>query len=174
MDANGTSLSLFSLVLSIPQTTSIALIPFTVGIPYQRGFQLHIFLTTPHSMYAWVFSPVRLFVTPWTVAHQAPLSMGFSRKQYWSGVPFLPPGDLPDPGVYPLSPEIPALAGRFLTTASPAKSHKGPLSCPSHHCWSGISFIKSSLVPLLSCLQTLHVSLLWYSSHSMVIASFLF
>ena len=63
---------------------------------------------------------------------------------------------------------------RFLTTASPAKSHKGPLNCPSHHCWSGIAFIKFSLVPLLSCLQTLHASLLWCSSRSMVIASCLF
>ena len=44
-------------------------------------------------------SRVRLFVTPWTVAHQALLSMGFSRQEYWSGLPFLPPGDLPDPGI---------------------------------------------------------------------------
>ena len=42
---------------------------------------------------------VRLFVTPWTVAHQAPLSMGFSRQGYWSGLPFPFPGDLPDPGI---------------------------------------------------------------------------
>ena len=42
-------------------------------------------------------SHVRLFATPWTVAHQAPLSMVFSRQQYWSGLPFLSPGDLPDP-----------------------------------------------------------------------------
>ena len=41
-------------------------------------------------------SPVQLFATPWTVAHQAPLSMGFSRQEYWSGVPFPTPGDLPD------------------------------------------------------------------------------
>ena len=44
-------------------------------------------------------SLVRLFVTPWTVAHQAPLSMGFSRQEYWSGLPFPSPGDLPDPGI---------------------------------------------------------------------------
>ena len=41
---------------------------------------------------------VRLFVTPWTIAHQGPLSMGFSRQEYWSGLPFPPPGDLPNPG----------------------------------------------------------------------------
>ena len=49
------------------------------------------------------FSPVWLFVTPWTVAHQAPLSMGFSRQEYWSGLQFSSPGDLPDPGIKPTS-----------------------------------------------------------------------
>ena len=46
-------------------------------------------------------SHVRLFATPWTVAHQAPLSMAFLRQEYWSGLPFLSPGDLPDPGIEP-------------------------------------------------------------------------
>ena len=46
----------------------------------------------------------RLFATPWTVAHQAPPSMGFSTQEYWSGLPFLSPGDLPDPGIEPGSP----------------------------------------------------------------------
>ena len=45
------------------------------------------------------FSCVQLFATPWTVGHQAPLSMGFFRQEYWSGLPFPPPGDLSDPGV---------------------------------------------------------------------------
>ena len=49
------------------------------------------------------FSHVQLFVTPWTVVHQAPLSMGFSRQEYWSGLPCSPPGDLPDPGIEPVS-----------------------------------------------------------------------
>ena len=56
---------------------------------------------------------------PWTVAHQAPLSMGFPRQEYWSGWPCLPPGDLPDPGIQPVSP---ALAGGFFITESPGKS----------------------------------------------------
>ena len=47
------------------------------------------------------FSRVRLFVTPWAVAYQAPPSMGFSRQEYWSGLPFPFPGDLPDPGIKP-------------------------------------------------------------------------
>ena len=46
-------------------------------------------------------SRVRLFATPWTVAYQAPLSMGFSRQEYWSGLPFPSPGDLPNPGIEP-------------------------------------------------------------------------
>ena len=53
-------------------------------------------------------SRVRLFGTPWTVAYQAPLSMGFSRQEYWSGMPFPSPGDLPDPGIEPRSPSLEA------------------------------------------------------------------
>ena len=60
------------------------------------------------------FSRVRLFVTLWTVAHQAPLSMGVSRQEYWSGLPFPPPGDLPDPGIEPASPVHPALQADIL------------------------------------------------------------
>ena len=56
------------------------------------------------------------FVTPWTVAHQAPLSMGFSRQEYWSGWPCPPPGDLFIPGIEPASRTSPALAGRFCTS----------------------------------------------------------
>ena len=61
---------------------------------------------------------VRLFATPWTVACQAPLSMEFCRQEYWSGLPFTSPGDLPDSGIKPKSP---ALAGRFFTTEPPGK-----------------------------------------------------
>ena len=53
-------------------------------------------------------SHVRLFATPWTVAHQAPPSMGFPTQQYWSGLPFPSPGDLPDPGIEPRSPTLQA------------------------------------------------------------------
>ena len=51
---------------------------------------------------------VQLYVTPWTVAHQASLSMGFSRQEYWSGLPFPSPGDPPDPGIEPVSPALQA------------------------------------------------------------------
>ena len=63
-------------------------------------------------------SHVQLFVTPWTVARQAPLSMEFPRQEYWSGLPFLLPGDLPDPGIEPTSL---ALAGRCFTTELPGR-----------------------------------------------------
>ena len=53
-------------------------------------------------------SRVQLFATPWTVAYQAPLSMGFSRQECWSGLPFPSPGDLPDPGIEPGSPALQA------------------------------------------------------------------
>ena len=55
---------------------------------------------------------------PWTIAHQVPLSIGFSRQEYWSGLPFPSPGDLPGPGIKPVSL---ALAGRFSTTEPPGK-----------------------------------------------------
>ena len=51
-------------------------------------------------------SRVRLFATPWMVAYQAPTSMGFSRQEYWSGLPFPSPGDLPNPGIKPRSPAL--------------------------------------------------------------------
>ena len=59
------------------------------------------------------FSCVQLFVTPWTVAHQTSLSMGFSRHEYWSGLPWPPPEDLPNPVIKPVSLMSPALADEF-------------------------------------------------------------
>ena len=75
----------------------------------------------------WVksLSPVRLFATPWTVAYQAPLSLGFSRQEYWSGLPFPSPGNLPDPGIEPGSP---ALQADALTSEPPGKPQGSPKS----------------------------------------------
>ena len=67
---------------------------------------------------------VSLFRTPWTIAHQAPLSMGFSRQEYWSGLPFPSPGDLPEPGTKPVCPVSPALQSDYFTTE--------PQGCPLH------------------------------------------
>ena len=66
-------------------------------------------------------SRVGLFVIPGTVAHQAPLSMGFPRQEYWSGLPFSSPGYLPNPGIESMSLASPALAGGFFTIESPGK-----------------------------------------------------
>ena len=65
-------------------------------------------------------SHVQLFATLWTVAYQAVPSMGFSRQEYWSGLPFPSPGDLPDPGIKPRSP---ALEADALTSEPPGKDH---------------------------------------------------
>ena len=67
-------------------------------------------------------SRVPFFATPWTVAYQAPLSMRFSRQEYWSGLPFPSPGDLPDPGIELGSP---ALEADALTSEAPGKSLEG-------------------------------------------------
>ena len=71
--------------------------------------------------YVCVLSRVRLFVTPWIVTHQVPLSMEFFRREYWNGLPFPPPGDLPHPGIDPRSISSLAFAGRFFTAELPGK-----------------------------------------------------
>ena len=60
--------------------------------------------------------------TLWTVAHQAPLSLGFSKQEYWRGWSCPPPEDLPNPGINPTAPGSPVLAGRFFTTVLPGNS----------------------------------------------------
>ena len=77
---------------------------------------IHIYMC----VYAQSLSHVQLFETSWTVAFQTPLSRGFSRQEYWSGLPF-PPGNLPYPGIKPMSPASPVLAGGFFTTEPPGK-----------------------------------------------------
>ena len=73
---------------------------------------INFFWISCQVMWKWVksLSRVQLFATPWTVAYQASLSMGFSRQEYWSGLPFPSPGDLPDPGIEPRSPALEAAA----------------------------------------------------------------
>ena len=70
-------------------------------------------------MHTQLLSLVHLFEAPWTVACQVSLSIGFSKKEYWSGLPFPPPGDLPDPGIKSKSPPPPILAGEFFTSEPP-------------------------------------------------------
>ena len=87
------------------------------------GFGMLIFCWEFLHLYSKIllsFSHVQLFRTPWTVAHQAPLSTGFPRQEYWSGVPFSSPEHLPDPEIEPM---FPVLAGRFFTSEPPKKLH---------------------------------------------------
>ena len=76
----------------------------------------HMKICSTSLIIACLLSCVQLFVTPWTAAHHASLSMGLSRQEYWSGWPFPSPEDLPDPGVEPASPP---LAGGFFTIEPP-------------------------------------------------------
>ena len=69
------------------------------------------------------FSRVQLFVTSWTKVHQAPLSMGLFRQEYWCGLPYTPPGDLPDPGVQPMSLMSPTMAGGIFTISTTWEAH---------------------------------------------------
>ena len=95
-----------------------------------------------------------LTATPWTVAHQASLSMGFSSQEYWSGSPCPPPGNLPKPGIKPLSLTFPALVGWFFTTSATWEA-PGSLLRPSQPMDSDFllfSRIIGSWVHLLTCL----------------------
>ena len=69
------------------------------------------------------FSHVQLFMTLWARACQAPLSLGFSRREYWSGLPCLPPGGLPGPGTKPVFLKSPALAAEFFATSATWEAH---------------------------------------------------
>ena len=101
-------------------------------------------------------SRVRLFATPWTVAHQAPPSMGFSRQEYWSGLPFPSPGDLPNPGIEPRSP---ALEVKWSEVTQPCPTLCDPVDCSppgsSIHGilqarileWGAVSFSRGSSQP---------------------------
>ena len=89
-------------------------------------------------------------MTPWTVAFQAPLSMGFSRQEYWSGLPFPPLGDLPDPGIEPMSPVSPAQAGRFFVTVPPGE----PQSQIIPDGVSGVVFEEDKLLSIPSWVST--------------------
>ena len=80
------------------------------------------------------FSCVQLFATQWIITHQASLSMGFSRQEYWSGLPCLPPGNLSNPGIKPMSPADPVLQADSLPL-----SHQGSPKGP----WLGIKFQQS-------------------------------
>ena len=99
---------------------------------------IHLSIQYLHYVCAQSLSHLRLSATPWIVTHQASLSMGLSWWEYWSVLPCPPPRDLPDWGIEPMFPVIPALAGRFFTTE--------PLGKPYLHC----------MVLVITMLQKLH------------------
>ena len=111
------------------------------------GSQLFVSLTSPVCMLR-CFSRVQLFATPWTVAWQAALSMGFSRQEYWSGLPFSPPGDLPDPGLKPTSPLLLHWEAGF-TTDGLGRPRVSLKSCPNSSKVIGCFSVKTRTSQLL-------------------------
>ena len=88
------------------------------------------------------FSSVQLFVTPWTIACQAPLSMGFSRQEYWSGWPCPSPGDLPKPGIESTTPESPVFAGVFFTTSEKVPQQLKVVFSKRRRLWGGAEYYR--------------------------------
>ena len=100
--------------------------------------------------------------TPWTVTCQAPLSMGFSTQEYWGGLPFPPPGDLPNPEIKPVSPASPSLAGRYFTAEPPGK-WLSKFSClaifSSSLTENGFPLVKNQKINVLtSCISRHHTT----------------
>ena len=110
---DGSKASLNSLV----ESSHCPLVPTLNPITPQQSRVLR------HMYYAWSLSRVQVFVTPWTVACQSPLFMGFSRQEYWSGLPFYSPGYLPNPGIDPGSPELKADFLPLSHWGSPGQPH---------------------------------------------------
>ena len=103
-----------------PPDTPASMSPWTLrhvaaSVPLYLLFTLDCCNFNVHACMWSCFSHVRFLVTLWAVAHQAPLSTGFSRQEYWSGLPYSPPEDLPEPGMEPASLIFPALTGRFFS-----------------------------------------------------------
>ena len=101
------------------------------------GDKPHITMLLKVKVKVKLLSRVRLFATPWTVAYQAPLSMGFSRQECWSGLPFPSPGDLPDPGIEPGSPTLQTDA---LPSEPPGKPPVAVIRLNKSACVSGRGF----------------------------------
>ena len=111
-------LRVFPLLSYYCHTHNTSVVTYVWGFPHNKQFS-----GIPARYHAFVQSRVWLFATLWAVALQAALSLGFSRQEYWSGLPFPPPGDLPNAGVEPTSLPSSALAGRSRTTSSTWEGH---------------------------------------------------
>ena len=113
---------LFILQVSATSKRNSLASPIMTSPPVSQSLCTAYFLSSTYFVLSRV-SRVQLFVTPWTVAHQAPRSMGFSRQEYWSRLPFPPSGDLPDLGTEPESLTNPALAGSSFTKSATWEAH---------------------------------------------------
>ena len=123
-----------------------------------------------------LLSHVRLFATPWTVARQALLSMEFSRQEYWSELPFPPPGDLPNPGIKPASAVSPELAGEFFTSQATGEATLSTFKPPKYlyanscrHCsrrwrWAAVNNTAEKLLLSLS-ISLLHFTCFLSQNH---------
>ena len=103
---------------------SIATVPLLIPVLPEKSllwFQILAQTINSLSVCAQLLSCVWLFVIPWTIAHQAPLPMGFPRQEYWSGLSFPPPEALSTPEIKPMSSASPALPGGYFTTEPPGK-----------------------------------------------------
>ena len=109
--------------MSLSGYLSTDIFTFTCSHTHTRTIHINIqhVYGSPKAVHECILSYVWLFVSPWTVARQAPLSMAFPRQENCSGLPFPPPGDLPHPGIEPISPVYRALEGRLLITEPPRK-----------------------------------------------------
>ena len=116
-----------------------------------------------------MLSHVQLFVTSWTVAHQARLSMGFSKQKYWSGLSFPSPRDLPEPGIKLMSLASPTFAGRFFTTEPPGITHHFVVVQSLSHVWLIVTPWNAACQSSLSF--TISLNLLKFMSIKSVISS---
>ena len=110
--------------------------------PTQSQFYNKVWNVHSYASHVW------LFEAPWTAAHQAPLSIGFPRQEYWSGLPFPSPGNLHDPGIKPTSHVSPTLAGEFFTNTSSANWEARWISCGISQaiCWILLLWFSCSLL----------------------------
>ena len=125
---------------------------FILFVKYCYCYLIKTLLLLFVRLHAYVLSHshVWLLTTLWTVARQAPLSMRFSRQEYWSGLPFPPPGDLLDPGFELASPASPGLAGRFFTLSHLGSPFVRIIECKSEcgQKWKHGSLVMLMIAPL--------------------------